>query len=192
MWDYVRRHSVGLLALIVALGGTAYAAGLPRNSVGTKQLRRGAVTSVKVRDHSLRRRDFARGQLRRGATGPSDAFAVRVAHVAKTGDLPGVWPVVAQVALSKPGSYVIDAQLRVTDGRECWLAAGSRLTSPPQQTLDLDPNSPGTGVQRIHLASATTIAEREPVGVVCHSGWQSIDDITLTALRVGALHGSAG
>lgn len=37
---------VSVLALIIALGGTSYAAlKLPKNSVGTKQLRNGAVTS---------------------------------------------------------------------------------------------------------------------------------------------------
>ena len=40
---------VSLLALFVALGGTGYAAfSLPTNSVGTKQLKNGAVTSKKV------------------------------------------------------------------------------------------------------------------------------------------------
>src|SRR5689334_22327087 len=69
-WQYIQRHHVGLLALFFGLGGSAYAATLPRNSVGTAQLRRGAVTSTKVRNASLRRRDFAPGQLPRGARGP--------------------------------------------------------------------------------------------------------------------------
>jgi hypothetical protein len=42
------------LALFLALGGGAYAAiHLPRNSVGTKQLKKGAVTAAKVRNGSL-------------------------------------------------------------------------------------------------------------------------------------------
>src|SRR5687768_5805550 len=45
---YVRRHHLALLALMVALGGTAYAATLPRKSVGTKQLKTGAVTAKKI------------------------------------------------------------------------------------------------------------------------------------------------
>ena len=48
------------LALLVALGGTGYAAiVLPKNSVGTIQLRAGSVTSPKVRDGSLRAVDLA-------------------------------------------------------------------------------------------------------------------------------------
>ena len=47
--DYLRRHHVALLALLIALGGTSYAAvQLPRNSVGTPQLRAKAVTSAKL------------------------------------------------------------------------------------------------------------------------------------------------
>jgi hypothetical protein len=47
---YVRRHHVGLLALVIALGGTAYAATkLPPRSVGPKQIKSGAVTAKKIR-----------------------------------------------------------------------------------------------------------------------------------------------
>jgi hypothetical protein len=47
-------------ALFVALGGTSYAAiKIPHNSVGNGQLRTNAVTSSKVKDHSLTRQDLA-------------------------------------------------------------------------------------------------------------------------------------
>jgi hypothetical protein len=76
--------TVACLALIVALGGVSYAAGvLPSNSVGTKQLRkaavtkgklgRNAVTSSRVADGSLLANDFAAGQLRPGPQGPQGA-----------------------------------------------------------------------------------------------------------------------
>jgi hypothetical protein len=72
---------VALLALFVALGGTTYAATtLPKNSVGTRQLRHGAVTgaklhksavtAVKVKAHSLLASDFEAGQLPAGPQGP--------------------------------------------------------------------------------------------------------------------------
>jgi hypothetical protein len=45
---------IALIALMVSLGGTGYAAfTLPRDSVGTKQLKDGAVTGAKVKRHSL-------------------------------------------------------------------------------------------------------------------------------------------
>ena len=51
-------------AMFIALGGGAYAAvKLPANSVGTRQLKRDAVNSSRVRDGSLRAKDFERGQV---------------------------------------------------------------------------------------------------------------------------------
>jgi hypothetical protein len=59
------------LALFLAVGGVSFAATtLPNNSVGTAQLRGGAINSSKVADHSLRAADFASGQLVRGPRGP--------------------------------------------------------------------------------------------------------------------------
>ena len=88
--SYLRRHHIGLLALCIALTGTAYAATLPNNSVGTKQLKKnavtakkvkngavtgakiknGAVNSDKVKNGSLLSADFKSGQLPAGPQGP--------------------------------------------------------------------------------------------------------------------------
>lgn len=66
---------ISLVALFVALGGTGYAAlKLPKNSVGSAQIRTGAVGSSEVKNGSLRRKDFHRGQIPagpRGAVGPA-------------------------------------------------------------------------------------------------------------------------
>lgn len=65
---------VAFAALMVALGGTSYAiAQLPANSVGSKQLKKNAVTAAKVKNRSLVAKDFKAGQLPagpRGAQGP--------------------------------------------------------------------------------------------------------------------------
>jgi hypothetical protein len=101
---HARGNFVAYLALFVALGGTSYAAiKLPANSVGNRQLSRGAVSSTKVKDRSLLMRDFRRGQLRagsqgargpvglrgpagsQGGAGPSDTWA----HAMNTGFSPG-------------------------------------------------------------------------------------------------------
>jgi len=67
---------VACLALLLALGGTGYAAiKLPRNSV----------TTVQVKDFSLLARDFKRGQLPAGPvgpTGPAGPAAARAHHLA--------------------------------------------------------------------------------------------------------------
>jgi Collagen triple helix repeat (20 copies) len=71
MTTHLRGNIVAYLALFVALGGTSYAAvALPTNSVGTKQIRKNAVDSTKVKDGSLKAVDFAAGQLPAGAQGP--------------------------------------------------------------------------------------------------------------------------
>src|SRR3954452_10328865 len=83
---------VSSIALFIALGGTSYALTLPRNSVGSAQIRtravgaseirKGAVRSSDVRNRSLGVQDLslqARSSLRgaagptgpQGATGPS-------------------------------------------------------------------------------------------------------------------------
>jgi collagen triple helix repeat protein len=61
---------VSTIALFVVLSGAAYAATrLPINSVGTAQLKANAVTSAKVQDGALLRKDFKVGQLPAGARG---------------------------------------------------------------------------------------------------------------------------
>jgi hypothetical protein len=60
------------VALAVALGGTGYAAiVLPRNSVGTLQLKNNAVNSIKVANGSLLKADFRAGQIPAGPVGPA-------------------------------------------------------------------------------------------------------------------------
>lgn len=45
---------IAIIALIISMGGTGYAAfTLPNDSVGTKQLKNGSVTAAKVKRHSL-------------------------------------------------------------------------------------------------------------------------------------------
>src|SRR3954452_5183757 len=69
---------VSVIALVVALGGTSYAAiVLPANSVGTKQIKKNAVTGAKVKNGSLLSADFRAGQLPAGATGATGATGLK-------------------------------------------------------------------------------------------------------------------
>ncbi len=74
--EWIRRrltyaNVASTLALFLALGGASYAVvALPAASVGTRQLKSGAVTNAKVRAHSLTAGAFARGTLRAGSQGP--------------------------------------------------------------------------------------------------------------------------
>lgn len=73
---------VALAALVVALGGTSYAAlvvtskDVKNGSLTSADLRNGTVRSADVRDRSLRKVDFRKGQLPRGATGPAGPAGV--------------------------------------------------------------------------------------------------------------------
>jgi hypothetical protein len=77
---------VTILAFVVLGGGGAYAASkLARNSVGTKQLKTGAVTGAKVKDNSLTGADIDTATL---ANVPS-ASSARHADAATTADRAG-------------------------------------------------------------------------------------------------------
>ena len=71
---HLRANVIAYAALFVALGGTSYAAAsLPKNSVGSKQIKAGAVhtsdiasnavTSAKVKNGSLQTKDFKASEL---------------------------------------------------------------------------------------------------------------------------------
>jgi hypothetical protein len=80
---------MSMVAVMIALGGTSYAATLARNSVGSPQIKPkavkssdlgdSAVTSAKVKNGALLAQDFALGQIptgprgATGATGPTGA-----------------------------------------------------------------------------------------------------------------------
>ena len=80
----LRRHLsfaniTSLCALVFAMGGTSYALSIAKNSVGSAQIKKGAVansdlrtnavSTAKVKNGSLLAADFAANQLPRGATG---------------------------------------------------------------------------------------------------------------------------
>jgi hypothetical protein len=85
MWARVRArltfaNVIAVLALFVALGGGSYAAlQVPKASVGTKQLKRNAVTSPKVKPGSLLVSDFRASQRSalRGPAGPEGPTGAR-------------------------------------------------------------------------------------------------------------------
>jgi hypothetical protein len=69
------------LAVFLSLGGVSYAAvEIPRNSVGTPQLRDGAVDSAKIKDGALQYEDFGFGETPAGLEGPRGPKGVRGAR----------------------------------------------------------------------------------------------------------------
>ena len=116
---------VSIIALVVATAGTGYAAlSLPKNSVGSKQLKPNAVTSSKVKNRSLRATDFKQGQLPAGAQGlkgdkgdkgdtgaPGTTFAF--AHVNN------------DATLDTANSSGVTASSKVTNGLYCLTVTGT-------------------------------------------------------------------
>jgi hypothetical protein len=60
---------IATVALFIALGGVAVAAGLPKNSVGPNQLKRGAVTAAKIRKNAVTSGKIAPGSVVNGKLG---------------------------------------------------------------------------------------------------------------------------
>jgi hypothetical protein len=80
---FLRRNTIALLALFIALSGTTFAAAvaLPKNSVGTAQLKNGAVTKKKINKKTIRQLKGNRGpagpQGPQGPTGPQGVQGVQ-------------------------------------------------------------------------------------------------------------------
>jgi hypothetical protein len=101
---------------------------LPRGSVGTAQLRDGAVTAAKVKDRSLLARDFRPGELPRGAQGPPGP-AGTIEGVAAGGDLAGSYPSPTLAPDSVSGAEIDDGSLLLADTA---VLSGQVRVNPPQ------------------------------------------------------------
>jgi len=117
---------IATIALFVALGGAAVAAGLPKNSVGTKQIKRGAVTAAKIK----------RGAVTSGKIGPQ---AVTAGKLGANAVLPG-----------NLGNGVISAE-KLGDGSviaskiKNGVVTGNKLTNGAVTTAKLGDGAVNTG-----------------------------------------------
>jgi hypothetical protein len=117
-------HAIALLALFIALGGTSIAAVvLKKGSVKSKHIARNAVTTSKVKDGSLRARDFPATELPKGdkgekgdkgdpgAPGPTGAGAITSRGVNKTGVIANAAHIAT--ATCEPGERATGGGVRV-------------------------------------------------------------------------------
>lgn len=196
---------VATIALFCALGGGAYAATqLPKNSVGTKQLKKDAVNSNKVKDGSLLGKDFKAGQLpagkdgapgpagprgETGPRGPSEAYADRTEGEIAIGSGTAVASLIVPA-----GSYVVTGKANVFNNgiqasADCAITVGA--TKLDQAELELGASAginflpiavlgsfSATGTTAVQLACT----EQDAPGVDIR-----VSDRSLIATRVEAL-----
>ena len=125
------------LALFIALGGGAYAATLPRNSVGAKQLKasavervkikKNAVNDAKVQDESLTGTDIREGTLGKVPAATSADAAVNAGHANSSAALDKV------TFKSAPGSVEAGMVVGITvpcDPGQRAISGGAQVTDP--------------------------------------------------------------
>jgi hypothetical protein len=71
-------------ALFIALGGVAVAAGLPKNSVGPNQLKRGAVNTAKLKNRAVTSAKLANKAVTAGKLGPNSVTPGNIGNGAIT------------------------------------------------------------------------------------------------------------
>ena len=142
---------VAVLGLVVALGGTTYAAVvLPANSVGSAQLRRGAVTGIKVRDGSLTGADIRLATLgmvpsaaRATSAGQAESAAratlADTATHAVTADAAGTaYSTHFETGIQLPGTPTIVAALNLPAGSYALSAKGQIDTQNTGEIVECD------------------------------------------------------
>ncbi len=86
---------IATIALFIALGGAAVAAGLPRNSVGTNQLKRGAVTAAKIKKGAVTSGKLAQKSVSAGKLGANAVLPGNIGNGAITSAKIGAGAVIA-------------------------------------------------------------------------------------------------
>ena len=132
---------IATLALFLALGGGAAfaAATLGKNTVGSKQLKRNAVTGAKVKNGSLRAADFRDGELPRGERGPEGLRGER--------GTPGTTNVVARYGPEgKPKKGEVGQSNALCLADETVTGGGFELLEEPEEPeYDVEASGPSAG-----------------------------------------------
>lgn len=193
---------VACASLVVALGGVSYAAGvLPKNSVGTAQLKKtavtgaklkkNAVTGAKVANGTLLAADFRANQLPAGPQGPkgdpgvpgqqgpSGAGPGYISGNLSSVTVPANSTTTVQTLNVPAGTYLLFARAEVNNNSgsaandiiNCTLAAGTDQQA--QNNLFLGPNVSTGETLPVSWQISHTFASAGQVTLSCHAdaGW---------------------
>jgi hypothetical protein len=204
-------HVIAIAALFFALGGGAYAAvqSLPTNSVGTKQIKRGAVTTPKLSKSFFKElqkmvKKFTPGPKvigpagpagPPGPTGPSDTYIGGAAG----GSLTESTSEIASISVPA-GEYLIQAKTIIFNTNSNAAGSGSCFIGPSAKAASWDggstafPAIPGVfSSGTISLAGADSFSTTTPIALFCRAtsagSALAVDDARVWATRVGAVHG---
>jgi hypothetical protein len=139
-WRLNSAHVIAVIALFVALGGTAWAAvhlaknsvkakNIAKNAVTTKKIKNAAVTEPKIANGSVTAKKIAPGVL--STAGPSDADAGSLLGPINPAGLPSGGTDLVTLAQLPAGNYVISGKLLASNTAgasrmiDCTLSAGS-------------------------------------------------------------------
>jgi hypothetical protein len=199
---FLRRNTIALLALFLALGGTTYAASnalLPKNSVGTAQLKNGAVTKKKINKKTIKALKGNRGakgapgaqgvQGNQGPIGPSTGYSVDSGNdiLSWTGGTQTVQ------SLSLPaGSYVLLGKLIANNNSASNANVNCQLSLNGVVDNGFDVVTTGTSGDDRHymvMAGTKTIAAPATATMACTTSATSGNYLNrvITAVKVGAL-----
>ena len=203
------------LALFLALGGAAYAATqLPKNSVGTNQIRKEAVTAAKIAKKTRQQLQGNRGpagqqgpqgktgkQGAKGATGArgaqgntgapgvdgtGPAFEATAEPAAPTAILTGTQVVILSLA---PGQYATSANVVVQS------SAGATVTCTLQNGGKAAATIPTTGgFETLSMSGVRGLAGAGTANVICTatSGTAELVSASVTAIQVKSQSRAAG
>jgi hypothetical protein len=208
---------VTILAFVVLCGGAAVAAGeLGKNTVGTKQLKRGAVTSAKVKDGSIQPKDLQKRRWRelslpgpagpigprgpegpQGAPGTSQGYQAQGESNSLSDSLFGTQVVSLELP---PGSYfaISTVEADSADGNNggvnCRLINGVGGTGSTATTRFQSIRYPD--VENMTLASEFKVSEGQNLNLQCNrvgpSALVRVVAANIVAVQISAFTGNAG
>lgn len=184
----IRRHLtpsliISLLALFIATSTASYAAlKIPKNSVGTKQLKTSSVTSKKVKDGTLQAKDLKPGTIPTIPPATTiDAYRFeRPSGLLALGNTPAA---IFSTGTLPAGSYVLTARTNIAAANDAKIICS--IANDAAQNITIDTNK----VIALSQTATVTLTEAGTVDLNCWknaspSATVQVAQTTITAIKV--------